>query len=115
MKSEFEYYAALSGLTPAANYSLNDHKRKYFSLTSGLTPAQNYSLADHERAFLDVNTALPAYSSIADMELVYFRGLAGVSTGSLADAQAPVFAGGGGGGGDGLYGTGLYGSGIYGQ
>lgn len=43
--SHHAYFAALSGLTPAAKYSLTDHKRVAFGATSG------QSLADAARVF----------------------------------------------------------------
>jgi len=46
------------------SYLPNDYA--YFASLSGLTPSQNYSLSDHR--------------------LAYYRTLAGITTGSLADA-----------------------------
>lgn len=57
MDGELEYYAALSGLTPANEFSLMDHARaagispidySYWSGESGL--GDGFSLADHKRA-----------------------------------------------------------------
>lgn len=46
--NEHAHYAALSGLTPAARYSLADHKMAYFKAQTGLTEG---SLSDLAVAF----------------------------------------------------------------
>lgn len=60
MDGEHAYWAGLSGLTPAAAYSLADHIRAagqdpypgfaYWAGESGLTPATSYPLSDHKLA-----------------------------------------------------------------
>lgn len=60
MDGEHAYWAFLSGLTPAQNYSVADHMvaagadvhppRSYYVPLSGLTPAESYSFADHKAA-----------------------------------------------------------------
>lgn len=49
--SKHAYFAALSGLTPASFFSLQDHKYAYYSNVSGLTPKSLYSLQDHQAKF----------------------------------------------------------------
>lgn len=59
MDGEHAYWAALSGLTPAQNFSVADHMvaagqkvhppRSYYTPLSGLAPAESFSFADHKR------------------------------------------------------------------
>ena len=49
---EFFYWADTSGLTPAENYSLADHK---VSAMQGLAPGATGSLTDLSRAFYALN------------------------------------------------------------
>lgn len=72
--SEFDYWASQSGLTPASQYSMNDHIRQalagypgtindklhaFYSATSGLTPAAQYGIAAHKTRFLRNWLTLP--------------------------------------------------------
>jgi hypothetical protein len=68
---EHAYYSSLSGLTPVAKYSLQDHQRVYWEAQTGLTKC---SLSQLEGAFLD---------------------LQGISTGSLDNRRLAYFSGGG--------------------
>lgn len=62
MDGELAYWAGLSGLTPAKDFSLADHQRaagikppalrSYWTALSGLTPASQYSFAEHKRAVI---------------------------------------------------------------
>lgn len=67
---EFAYYSGLSGLVPAAQYSVTDHQRKYWETQTGLT---GRSMADLEKAFYD--GLLIAAGSLADREFTYWTGL----------------------------------------
>lgn len=67
---EFAYYSGLSGLVPAATYSVTDHQRKYWETQTGKT---GISMADLEKAFYD-GLLIPS-GSLADREYVYWTGL----------------------------------------
>lgn len=64
---QFAYYSGLSGLVPAANFSVADHQRAYWEAQTGLT---GKSLADLEKAFYDVQ--LIAAGTLSDREFTYW-------------------------------------------
>lgn len=71
MQGEFEYYSALSGLTPPQSYSLADHQDAYWG--------------GSEYSFLSAQTGMTG-AAIDDMELVFWRGLSGLDAGlTVAD------------------------------
>lgn len=64
---EHAYYSSLSGLVPAASFSVQDHQRAYWEAQTGLT---GRSLADLEKAFYD--SQLIAAGSLSDREFTYW-------------------------------------------
>ena len=69
---EWAYYANASGLTPASNYSVTDHKRAYMKIALGLTAAQAgvLSISDLERLYLNA----VATDSLGSRWALYYSG-----------------------------------------
>jgi hypothetical protein len=65
-----KYYAGLSGLVPASQFSVTDHQRKYWETQTSLS---GRSMADLEKAFYDM--LLVPSGSLSDREFIYWTGL----------------------------------------
>ena len=97
MDGEHRYYASVSGLGPAAEYSLTDHKRPYFIAETGLP--ESASIDDLEAAFfipddhswwVTATGGDPALS-VSDLKAIFFAPYVAEPAGGFAifDGAAP--------------------------
>lgn len=79
----WEYYSSLSGLSPATDFTLSDHRETYFD-------AQGGELAYYKAQ----NVGAPEYFDLADHEYLWFATKLGILDGSLTidDLKASYFA-----------------------
>lgn len=89
MQGEHPYYAGLSGLAPAAAFSVADHKQAYWTAQTAL-PA-TASLSDLERSFIGTQTGLDAYSLLDTARLQYWRTVSGLPNAGLSEAMHAAF------------------------